>query len=821
MSIPPALAAPPAAASPVPFAASETLLPDLLVVSLAAVGLLRPLYGPSGALDDFDLAYLNPAAQRLTKLPEQPGATARTHFPVIFTNGLFAMCCRVVETGRDERFGFTYQASGRDIYCKVAARRSGELLVVSFTDTPAQPRTSIEEALHASGAHERAINLAAKARQGELEALFEQVPLALSLLSGPQHVIELANARMVQIWGRPLTALLGRPHFEALPDLAGQGFETVFDGVFQNGQPYYFQEQFVFIAQAQQPYQGYFNISYQPAYDEQGAIRGIIAAAVEVTDQVLARHKMQALNNELEARVQKRTQQLQAARAEAEAQRAQLQRLFTQAPAGICILSGPNLEFEFFNPGYQRLVPGRALLGYPVLEVVPELAATGMGELLRQVYETGETREGQDVLIPVARPSDGRLEERYFSFVYQARRDEQQRVDGVISFVFEVTEQVHARQAAEASAQQLRLVTDALPVLISYLDDTKTYRFANRAYEAWFHLTPAQIVGRHPRQVVGEAAYQQVQGYMDRVLAGQVVEYEARMVYPGSLVKHVHTSFIPHVQAGRVVGFFALVADVSTQVADRQAVEASAQQALALASELHAANEQLTRTNVDLDTFIYTASHDLKAPIANIEGLLLLLRKQLPTEVGQAGLVPKVLGMMQGAIERFQLTIAQLTDLAKLQHAHAQPAEEVDLKAVVEDVRLDLAPRLEEAKGNLIIELNGCGTVSFAPQHLRSLLYNLLSNALKYRHPNRAPVVQLRCHHTPTTTVLEVQDNGLGLSAAQQSKLFSMFRRLHDHVPGSGVGLYMVKRIVENAGGVVAVQSEEGVGSTFIVTLPV
>jgi len=68
--------------------------------------------------------------------------------------------------------------------------------------------------------------------------------------------------------------------------------------------------------------------------------------------------------------------------------------------------------------------------------------------------------------------------------------------------------------------------------------------------------------------------------------------------------------------------------------------------------------------------------------------------------------------------------------------------------------------------------------------------------------------------------VLEVQDNGLGLSAAQQGKLFGMFRRLHDHVPGSGVGLYMVKRIVENAGGVVAVQSEEGVGSTFIVTLP-
>jgi len=249
-------------------------------------------------------------------------------------------------------------------------------------------------------------------------------------------------------------------------------------------------------------------------------------------------------------------------------------------------------------------------------------------------------------------------------------------------------------------------------------------------------------------------------------------------------------------------------------------VLASAQQAQALAHSLLIANEQLTRTNTDLDNFIYTASHDLKAPIANIEGLLLLLRKQLPAEAQQAGLVHRVLGMMQGAIERFQLTIAQLTDLAKLQHAYTQPTEEVDLAAVVEAVRLDLALLLEEVHAELVINLDGCATVSFAPQHLRSIVYNLLSNALKYRHPARPPVVQLRCYHKGPAAVLEVKDNGLGLTPDQQSKLFTMFRRLHDHVAGSGVGLYMVKRMIENAGGTITVQSEPDVGSTFTVTFP-
>jgi len=103
---------------------------------------------------------------------------------------------------------------------------------------------------------------------------------------------------------------------------------------------------------------------------------------------------------------------------------------------------------------------------------------------------------------------------------------------------------------------------------------------------------------------------------------------------------------------------------------------------------------------------------------------------------------------------------------------------------------------------------------------LRSIIYNLLTNAIKYRHPDRPLVVSLRCHARPGATVLDVQDNGLGLTHEQQGKLFGMFRRLHNHVPGSGMGLYMVKRIVENAGGTIVVQSQPHEGSTFSVSLP-
>ena len=108
-----------------------------------------------------------------------------------------------------------------------------------------------------------------------------------------------------------------------------------------------------------------------------------------------------------------------------------------------------------------------------------------------------------------------------------------------------------------------------------------------------------------------------------------------------------------------------------------------------------------------------------------------------------------------------------------------------------------------------------------SPKNLRSLVYNLLSNAVKYRAPDRAPVVHLRAYQTPQgPTVLEVHDNGLGLDKAQQAKLFGMFQRLHTHVEGSGIGLYIVKKIIENAGGTIAVQSQPGIGTTFTVSFP-
>jgi signal transduction histidine kinase len=264
-----------------------------------------------------------------------------------------------------------------------------------------------------------------------------------------------------------------------------------------------------------------------------------------------------------------------------------------------------------------------------------------------------------------------------------------------------------------------------------------------------------------------------------------------------------HTFQARYNEHQQVDGVYVFAFDVTEQVTARQ-------QVLDL-------NQQLTRVNADLDSFVYMASHDLRGPINNLEGLVQALREELPDPQASAG---PLLQMMQDAVARFQRTLGQLGEVLQLPQAPDPVAPAVELATIVEDLRQDLLPALQQTGGQLEVEAEACPVVAMPAKSLRSLLYNLLSNALKYRHPDRPPHVRLTCHTQEGYWCLTVQDNGLGLTAPQQTALFALFRRFHTHVDGLGLGLYTVKKIAENLGGRVEVQSESGVGSTFRVYVP-
>ena len=962
--------------------AADELLRAVLEVALTPIILLRPHYAQAGGeLVDFGLDYLNPAALQMGGLRQQPSGTLQAHFPVIRANGVFAFFRRVFETGEAGRYDFHYWAEGFDNYFEVAARRQGEQLVASFLDTASHSRSTVEAALRESQAREQAARTEAEHQRGELERVFEQVPVAIAILMGPTHVVAFANPRMAEIWGRSVQQLLNRPHFEALPDLTGQGFETIFAEVYETGQPHQLHEMLVHVDRADTGTltAGYFDIVYQPLRNAQGHTTGIIASAVEVSEQVRARHQVQQLNQELEARVVARTAETQAALHEAELQREQarmqqasLGLILGQMPAAIATLSGPEHRYSFVNEPYQALVAGRGVLGRPVAEVLPEVAEQGFISLLDQVYTTGQPFVGTETLVMLRDPATGHAEQRYIDMRYQPLFDGQQHTQGILAFILDVTDRVLARKQAETlqaamvavlkrqaqARQDLYQIFEQTPAAIVLLREPnhridyfnpafaelfppeewtggplqghslaevyprikmaglvklldKVYssgesqvvlemplaelqpgspRYVTFAYQAYreqgiivgvaafvydvtdqvrarlqlegqqaelqriFAQAPvpisilrgpefiielaneavqaiwgrplAQVLGQPYFRALPETAGQGFEQVLEKVLrTGQlqsVTEAPVLLPQPGSdhtRQGYVNFAFQPLFdEQQRPTGLMAMGVEVTDQVRARQQVQALNEEMQATNRELHDANQRLSRTNADLDTFVYTASHDLKAPIANIEGLLNALRHDLPADVMQGRLVPRLLDLMQDSVARFQQTIGHLTDISQLQQPEA--AETVNLSALIQNVQLDLAPLIEAASASLTVSVAGCETVRVAPKTLRSVVYNLLSNAVKYRAPGRRAQVQLRARCTPQKVVLEVQDNGLGLSEAQQGQLFGMFRRLHTHVEGSGVGLFMVKRLIENAGGTIEVHSQPDVGTTFTVTLP-
>ena len=227
-------------------------------------------------------------------------------------------------------------------------------------------------------------------------------------------------------------------------------------------------------------------------------------------------------------------------------------------------------------------------------------------------------------------------------------------------------------------------------------------------------------------------------------------------------------------------------------------------------------NERLLKTNEELDSFVYVASHDLKAPIANIESLFNILNKKLKDKINDDE--EKLFSMVGHSLNKFNTILKDLGRIISIQEDLEADYTDVSINEILNDTLEDIKGLIEknnaQIKTNLSIE-----HVTYAAKHVRSILYNLISNAIKYRCPKRDPIVEVNSWEEKDYVILSVKDNGMGLTDTQKSRMFSMFRRFHTHVEGSGVGLYMLKKIVTNNGGRIELESEETVGSEFKVYL--
>ena len=161
-----------------------------------------------------------------------------------------------------------------------------------------------------------------------------------------------------------------------------------------------------------------------------------------------------------------------------------------------------------------------------------------------------------------------------------------------------------------------------------------------------------------------------------------------------------------------------------------------------------------------------------------------------------------------------QSLIAGLTNTSEQEHKYKEAEELLDVGSIIEGVRLTLNNNILESGADIKCEIN-VPEITFSRHKLRSIIYNLVSNAIKYKSPQRTPDIRIKTEHEDNFIVLSVEDNGIGIDEKEKESVFKKYFRINNDVEGSGMGLYLVQQHVQNAGGKIVLESEPGKGSTF------
>ncbi|NQY67485.1 MAG: GHKL domain-containing protein [Flavobacteriales bacterium] len=227
--------------------------------------------------------------------------------------------------------------------------------------------------------------------------------------------------------------------------------------------------------------------------------------------------------------------------------------------------------------------------------------------------------------------------------------------------------------------------------------------------------------------------------------------------------------------------------------------------------------EKLKKINANLDSFVYVASHDMKTPLNNMQGLMNILIEEDLDEEERTDLHSRIRGNLKQSIQ----TINDLVGITKIQKFKEMEFAQIPFQSIIDDVKVMLDDKIKAVDAKIETDFTAVDSIVFSEVSLNSIMQNLIDNALKYKHDKRNPEIKIKSLLVDNFVVVTVSDNGLGIDLERhKNKMFSMFSRFHDHTEGSGIGLAIVKNTLDSNGGRIEVESEVNVGTTFKLFFP-
>jgi len=349
------------------------------------------------------------------------------------------------------------------------------------------------------------------------------------------------------------------------------------------------------------------------------------------------------------------------------------------------------------------------------------------------------------------------------------------------------------------SREILALTADHVGSMLGYWDRDLVCRFANNAYLMWLGVSSEDIIDKMTLKELLGSLFDLNKPYVDGVLGGTSQTFEREIPIPGGYgSRHSLANYFPHIVNGEVVGFFAHVVDITP--------------VKVLEDQLKESNQKLNEQNHRLLNFANIVTHNLKSYAGNL-GLVLQMLVDAETEAEKK----EMIGFLKDISSGFSSTIVHLTEVVDSQNKREIKKEQVllydFLNKAINAVRLDI----EQTKAVVSNRIDPSLKFLVNTAYMDSIFHNLLSNAIKYRHPDRIPIIEITAENTQHELIIRFADNGRGINLTRhKDNVFGMYKTFHGNQDATGVGLYLVRSQVEAMDGTIDVESEENVGTTFI-----
>jgi PAS domain S-box-containing protein len=441
--------------------------------------------------------------------------------------------------------------------------------------------------------------------------------------------------------------------------------------------------------------------------------------------------------------------------------------------------------------------------GAPIAEFISHIHPDDRERIAASIWTAAETGGDYSEEYRVIEP-DG------FRWVHARGRchlDEAGKPSRFPGVAFDISERKRSEEKLRESQQRMRAIYDGTYEYIGLLAPDGTLLEANRAFLGFANMKREDVLGRRfwdtPWFAFTPGASGAVKEAIKRAAEGEFIRFEALITNPEGENQTFDLSFYPVRNENDEV---ILIVPEGRNITELKRAE----------EELRRSNQGLVRANRELEEFAYVASHDLQEPLRMVN----IYTQLLVRELGDGNeKLHQFAGFVTQGVSRMETLIRDLLTLSRTaDQAEAGPVGTANLAASLAESLVVLKSRIDDC--GAVITVTNLPAVTGETSQISHVFQNLISNALKYHKPGKAPEIHISAVQHNNEWMISIRDNGIGFDQSYAERIFGLFKRLHrDEYPGTGLGLAICKRIVERYGGRIWAESQPDEGATFYFTL--